>query len=137
MPIVHRPMGLPITAGCDTAWNRTRVCSDASSTEMQCCATRERCHTPDNLSWTLWYRNLSSCYGIYEIMSSIILVLGFSSLVIWTNKDWAKAVIKLGAGISGLCVINTAEIIRRWVGALPESFQAARVKTSLTGNLHL
>ena len=29
-------MGLPIMAGCDTAWNQTRVCSDASSTEMQC-----------------------------------------------------------------------------------------------------
>uniref|UniRef100_A0AAZ3PQH3 Tc1-like transposase DDE domain-containing protein n=1 Tax=Oncorhynchus tshawytscha TaxID=74940 RepID=A0AAZ3PQH3_ONCTS len=29
-------MGLPITTSCDTAWNRTRVCSDASSTEMQC-----------------------------------------------------------------------------------------------------
>ena len=35
-PIVHRPMGLLNTAGCDTAWNRTRVCSDTSSTEMQC-----------------------------------------------------------------------------------------------------
>ena len=35
-PIVLRPMGLPITAGCDTAWNRTRVCSDAPSTDMQC-----------------------------------------------------------------------------------------------------
>ena len=34
-PIVRRPMGLPITAGCDTAWKRTRICSDASSTEMQ------------------------------------------------------------------------------------------------------
>ena len=30
-------MGLPITAGCDTAWNRTRDCSDASCTEMQWC----------------------------------------------------------------------------------------------------
>ena len=30
-PIVRRPMGLPITASCDTAWNQTRVC-----TEMQC-----------------------------------------------------------------------------------------------------
>ena len=29
-------MGLPITAACDTAWNQTRVCSDASNTEMQC-----------------------------------------------------------------------------------------------------
>jgi hypothetical protein len=29
-------MGIPITASCDTAWNRTRVSSDASSTEMQC-----------------------------------------------------------------------------------------------------
>ena len=35
-PIVRRPMGFPIAAGCDTAWNRTRVCSDASSTEIQC-----------------------------------------------------------------------------------------------------
>ena len=33
--IVRRPMGLPITGSCDTAWNQTRVCSDASSTEMQ------------------------------------------------------------------------------------------------------
>jgi hypothetical protein len=33
---VCRPMALPITASRDTAWNRTRVCSDASSTEMQC-----------------------------------------------------------------------------------------------------
>ena len=28
--------GLPITAGCDTARDQTRVCSDTSSTEMQC-----------------------------------------------------------------------------------------------------
>jgi hypothetical protein len=34
-PIVCRPMGFPITAGCDTAWNRTRVSSDAASTDMQ------------------------------------------------------------------------------------------------------
>uniref|UniRef100_A0A4W5PN94 Protein kinase domain-containing protein n=1 Tax=Hucho hucho TaxID=62062 RepID=A0A4W5PN94_9TELE len=34
-PIVRRPMGLPFTAGCDTARDRTRVSSDASSTEMQ------------------------------------------------------------------------------------------------------
>ena len=36
-PIVRRHVGLPITAGCDTAWIRTRVSVvDASSTEMQC-----------------------------------------------------------------------------------------------------
>jgi hypothetical protein len=28
-PIVCRPMGLSITAGCDTAWDQPRVCSDA------------------------------------------------------------------------------------------------------------
>ena len=28
-PIVRCPMGLPVTAGCDTAWDRTQVCSDA------------------------------------------------------------------------------------------------------------
>ena len=35
-PNVRHSMGLPITAGCDTAWNRTRVCRDAFCTEMQC-----------------------------------------------------------------------------------------------------
>ena len=35
-PIVCRPMGLPITSGCDTTRDRIRVCSDASSTAMQC-----------------------------------------------------------------------------------------------------
>ena len=34
-PIVQRPMGLPIRAGCDTAGDESKVCSDASSTEMQ------------------------------------------------------------------------------------------------------
>ena len=33
---LDRPMGLPIMAGCDSAWNLTRVSSDASSMEMQC-----------------------------------------------------------------------------------------------------
>jgi hypothetical protein len=35
-PIVRRPMGLSITADCETAWNQTRVYSDSFSTEMQC-----------------------------------------------------------------------------------------------------
>ena len=35
-PIVRHPMGLPITAGCDTAWKPTRVCSDASSSVLLC-----------------------------------------------------------------------------------------------------
>jgi hypothetical protein len=35
-PIVCCPVGLPITAGCDTAWILTRDVSDASCTEMQC-----------------------------------------------------------------------------------------------------
>ena len=34
-PIVCCPMGLPNTADYNTAWKRTSVCSDASSTEMQ------------------------------------------------------------------------------------------------------
>ena len=36
-------MGLPITAGCDTAWNRTRVFTNVSSTQMQC--LRPVCHS--------------------------------------------------------------------------------------------
>ena len=35
-PVVRRPMGLPITTECDTAWIQTRDCSDASRTEIQC-----------------------------------------------------------------------------------------------------
>jgi hypothetical protein len=34
-PIMCRSMGLPITSGCDTAWIRTRDCSDVSCTKMQ------------------------------------------------------------------------------------------------------
>ena len=34
--IVRRHMGLPVVAGCDTARDRTRICSVASSTVMQC-----------------------------------------------------------------------------------------------------
>ena len=30
-PLCATPIGLPITVGCDTARDRTRVCSDASS----------------------------------------------------------------------------------------------------------
>ena len=33
--IVRHLMGLPVAAGCDTARDDTRVCSDASSTAMQ------------------------------------------------------------------------------------------------------
>ena len=33
----------PITAGCDTSWNRTRVCSEASSTDIKC--LRSLCHS--------------------------------------------------------------------------------------------
>jgi hypothetical protein len=32
-PIVRRLMGLPVTAGCDTAWNRTWVCGDRCATQ--------------------------------------------------------------------------------------------------------
>jgi hypothetical protein len=35
-PIVCRPMELQITAGCDSAWIRTRDCNNTSCTEMQC-----------------------------------------------------------------------------------------------------
>jgi hypothetical protein len=35
-PIVHHPMGLPITAGCDSLDLNQVVCSDTSSAEMQC-----------------------------------------------------------------------------------------------------
>ena len=35
-PIVRRPIGLQIPAGCDTTRARTQVCSDASRTAMQC-----------------------------------------------------------------------------------------------------
>ena len=35
-PIVRRPMGLPVAAGCDRAWTRTRISSGTASTAMQC-----------------------------------------------------------------------------------------------------
>jgi hypothetical protein len=47
-PILRCPMGLPITAGYDTVKEQTGVCSDASSTAMECLrpwATREAPYT--------------------------------------------------------------------------------------------
>jgi hypothetical protein len=35
-PIVCQPKGLLVMAICDTAWDRTQVCSDASSTATEC-----------------------------------------------------------------------------------------------------
>jgi hypothetical protein len=35
-PIVHRLMGLPVTACCETAWDQTQVSNDTSSTAMLC-----------------------------------------------------------------------------------------------------
>ena len=35
-PIVRRPMGLPVAAGCDRAWTRTRISSGTASNAMQC-----------------------------------------------------------------------------------------------------
>jgi hypothetical protein len=45
-------MGLPMTAGCDTAWNQIRVSSDASSTEMQCLRPLRHSGPQDNASST-------------------------------------------------------------------------------------
>jgi hypothetical protein len=42
-PIVKRPMGLPITAGCDTAWNQTRVA--VVTTLVLRCSALDRCAT--------------------------------------------------------------------------------------------
>ena len=58
-PIVRRPMELPTTAGCDTAQDRTRVCSDSSSTEMQC--LRPLCHSGGTQQGS---RCLSQWHGI-------------------------------------------------------------------------
>ena len=32
-------LGHLVVAGCDTAWDRTRICSDASNTSIQCSLT--------------------------------------------------------------------------------------------------
>jgi hypothetical protein len=46
--IVRHPMGLPITAGCDTARGQTRVCSD----DLNHCATRGSGKEGRTLAWT-------------------------------------------------------------------------------------
>ena len=38
--IVRRLVGLAVAAGCDTAWDRTRICNDTASA-LDRCATRE------------------------------------------------------------------------------------------------
>ena len=50
-PIVRHPMGLPIMAGCDTAQDWTRVCSDTSSTKMQCLRQLRHSELQSDLEW--------------------------------------------------------------------------------------
>ena len=53
-PIVRRLMGLPVTTGCDTAWDRTQVCSDTSSTAMQCLRLLRNSGTLNNIA-AFWH----------------------------------------------------------------------------------
>ena len=55
-PIVRHPTGLPITAGCDKTWIRTRDCSDESYAEMQCLRLLRH-------SYTLTYSTFC-CYSL-------------------------------------------------------------------------
>jgi hypothetical protein len=48
-PMLRRPMGLPIMAGSDTAWNRTRM-SVVTPQALRCCATRETKKVHSDLS---------------------------------------------------------------------------------------
>ena len=48
--IVRRPVGYPITAGCETAWNQTRV-SEVTPQALRCSAL-DRCATRDNPIFT-------------------------------------------------------------------------------------
>ena len=61
-------MGLPITASCDAAWNRTRVCSDTSSTEMQCLRPllpSGAQHQWYSLSWWFVFRIMFYSFYLY------------------------------------------------------------------------
>ena len=58
-PIVRRLMGLPVTASCDTAWDRTRVCSD-------------RC-APQNAVIRISYVNISSLLYLSARLSRWVL----------------------------------------------------------------
>ena len=65
-----RPMGLPITAGCDRAWNQTRVCSDAGSAEMQC----------------LRLLRHSGAAGTLKQLQSLMAVIG-------ENRGWINSIV--------------------------------------------
>ena len=66
-------MGLQITAGCDTALDRTWVCSDASSNELQC--LRPLCHS-GVLIWIRVQQKLNALITptvlMYKILNNII-----------------------------------------------------------------
>ena len=74
---VRHPMGHPITAGCDTARDQTRVCIDTSSTDMQCLIP-------------LCHRGASCCYRLQlrmmKILSSGIWITSHSFTHIYSNS---------------------------------------------------
>ena len=106
--------GLLITAGCDTAWNQTRVCSDTFSTVMQC--LRPLRHSGDQLSPVLIILLISyiSLYSIF-IFSKFLDDEDTSTNVIFSKQGgdetkWQVSVGEVETGnriscvfIHGLC----------------------------------
>jgi hypothetical protein len=92
-PIVYRPMGLPIMASCDTAWNQTRVCSDTSSTEMQCIR-------PLGSSWLINFNLLNNNTNVI-----LFLYYNFSEILYYNMQMWKISINR--------CIVKTLQGVYR------------------------
>ena len=62
--VTIRSLDISLTkAGCDTAWNRTRVWSDTCSTEMQC--LRPLCHSGAPEVYSDRIQNILTVFSLY------------------------------------------------------------------------
>jgi hypothetical protein len=103
-PIVRCPVGHPIASGCDTACIRTRDCSDASYTEMQCLRPLRHAGTMTNI---FLFSDHYAC-----VFSCFLLLCSFDPMIHLTNKELcvlqAQAWIKAGESIFIIILLTKA-----------------------------
>ena len=90
-------------AGCDTAWNQTRVCSDASSTEMQCPRPLAPLGSPSKLATyrdTVLYRDTHVIYCMTKVIFS-----HNKTASLFSNKTGACTT--MGQNTQGSCLFRS------------------------------
>uniref|UniRef100_A0A8C7FFT9 Arf-GAP with GTPase, ANK repeat and PH domain-containing protein 3 n=2 Tax=Oncorhynchus kisutch TaxID=8019 RepID=A0A8C7FFT9_ONCKI len=116
-PIVHRPMGLPISDGCDTARDRTRVCSDASNTEMQCLRPLRHSAYSSYFAVLLFHQSSSVLY-IGQAVEALAMIAGVTihtTYMSWNELHVSVVFLLFLQGIVGNLSSGKSALVHRYL----------------------